>query len=345
MTRTDHCPNCECDRPFAHEVRREPHTIRGETIELAVPQWICATCGESIVDAEYGDPIAHAMDAYRARHGLLSAVEIRHIRQSSGLSQVAFATLLGMSPATINRYELGALQQEKEDELIRTCARADIMRDLLRRRGSMLSARQRRGIDRALGARASTDDEARGADARAMPSEMSREMSHRNGFREFDYERYAAATIWLCTHIEVVSQTKLYKLLFYADFVSFRLTSRSLTGSLYRRMPYGPVPSGFSSLRSQLEEDEYITVHEVAFGNGNTGEVFRPGANADQLSDTLDDEDLRMLRIVRDALGTLTPSAISDRSHQETAWKSTAPRGVISYETAMDLSIADDGAT
>jgi len=336
MERTMYCHRCEEDRRFTHEEREETLQVRGEEIRLTVPLWVCAECGESIPDETFGDPVERAHDAYRERRGLLARAEIQRIREQWGLSQVAFATLLGMSPATINRYEQGALQQEKEDELIRACDNPDQMRDLLRRRGHLLTERQRRAAEAALG---------QSPDRRPVYWEtgyiesMPVEVSMRSGFRAFDYKRYAAVVAWLCQHVQVVTQTKLYKLLFYADFLSFRASSRSLTGALYRRMPYGPVPVSFSGLRAQLEADDVVVVNEVGFQNGNTGEVFQPGARSESALAALTEDDLRVLRHIRHELGGLTPSAISDKSHEEAAWKETPPKAVISYEKSSELSI------
>jgi putative zinc finger/helix-turn-helix YgiT family protein len=303
---------------------------------MTLPVWVCPECGESVVDEAFGDPVERAMDAYREQSGLLTSSEIRRIRDQWGLSQVAFATLLGMSPATINRYEQGSLQQEKEDELLRACDNEEFMRDLLRRRGALLSERQRQTAEAKLERRPGT----RMAYWETGFSEsMPVEVSKRSGFRAFDYDRYAAVVAWLCKNVQVVTQTKLYKLLFYSDFLCFRATSRSLTGALYRQMAYGPVPVGFNGLRAQLEADDVVAINEVAFQNGNTGELFRPGGRAEMTLSKLGDEDIRVLVFVRDKLGDLTPSAISDRSHAESAWKDTLPKDVISYEKAMELSL------
>lgn len=336
MERTMYCPRCEEDRRFAHEEREETFEVRGEEIRLTVPQWACAECGESIPDETFGDPVERAHDAYRERRGLLAPAEIQRIREQWGLSQVAFATLLGMSPATINRYEHGALQQEKEDELIRACDNRDHMRDLLRRRGRVLTERQGRAAEAALG---QSPDRRQVYWETGYVESMPVEVSMRSGFRAFDYNRYAAVVAWLCQHVQLVTQTKLYKLLFYADFLSFRASSRSLTGALYRRMPYGPVPVAFSGLRAQLEADDVVFVNEMSFQNGNTGEVFRPGPEAEAALAVLTEEDVRVLRFVRDELGNLAPSVISDKSHEEAAWKETPPKAVISYEKAMELSL------
>jgi len=329
-----YCTSCEEERSFRFEEREQQNEVRGETITIVAPLWVCPVCGETIVDEEFGDPIEKAFDAYREKHGLLKSVEIQEIRSRWCLSQAAFASLLGMSQATINRYEQGSLQQEKEDELIRACANKNHMADLLRRRGDVLSERQRRTAEDAIeGARSAVTWAAL---VDAMPSEVSK----RSGFRAFDYNRYVAVVAWLCSNVAMVTQTKLYKLLFYADYLCYKEHTRSLTGALYRRMPYGPVPVGFGTLRAQMEEDEYVSVDEAMFQNGNLGEVFRPGPKADQIEMTFDENELRVLQFVRDALGGLTPSDISDRSHREAAWRDTPPRQVISYEKAAELSLS-----
>ncbi len=334
MKRTMHCPSCEDGCEFRPDRRTEEREIRGETIVLEIPLWVCAECGETIADEHFGDPTEKAFDAYREKHGLLKSSEIQEIRTKWNLSQAAFAALLGMSQATINRYEQGALQQKKEDELIRACANPAHMSSLLQRRGATLSDRQRastmaalEGVRPVLSWSALVD---------AMPSEVSR----RSGFRAFDYNRYAAVVTWLCSNVALVTQTKLYKLLFYTDYLCFKTHTRSLTGALYRHMPYGPVPVGFGTLRAQLEEDDYISVDEAMFQNGNFGEVFRPGPKATEVEAAFEATELRVLRYVRDTLGGLTPTDISDRSHQEAAWKDTPPKEVISYEKAAELSLS-----
>lgn len=333
MDKTLYCAKCEENREFQFSERTETYDVRGEPIALNVPTWTCGTCGNLTPDEAFGDPIEKVFDIYRQNHGLLSPAEIKRIRERWGLSQASFASLVGMSQATINRYEQGSIQQQKEDELIRACDDANRIRDLLERRGDRLTERQRRTADAALSATSPLF--ATLAAWEPMPVEATAQ----SGFRPFDFERYAAVVVWLCSYSAAVTQTKLYKLLFYADYLCFRRTSRSLTGALYRRMPYGPVPVAFSELRGRLEQEDYVLVNEVTFRNGNTGEVFRPGPRASELKLDFTGDELRVLTFVKDRLGDLTPSDISNRSHEETAWKDTPDKAIISYEKALELSI------
>ena len=70
------------------------------------------------------------------------------------LSQKSFAALLGMSEATINRHENGCLQEVTHDNILRACESSDYVRDLLTRRGNVLSARQREQVEQALAGQA-----------------------------------------------------------------------------------------------------------------------------------------------------------------------------------------------
>lgn len=336
MEPVQHCPTCEREQVFRHESREQEYEVRDEVIVLSVPLWVCSDCGESIVDDEFGDPARAAFDRYRENHRLLKPEEIEQIRSKWGLSQAAFAALLGMSQATINRYEGGALQQEKEDELIRMCYSPEHMKGLLARRGHVLTDRQRRAVELAL--EGTTSDQLTAMWSGFFES-VPCEVSVRSGFRRFDFNRFAAVVVWLCQNVPVVTQTKLYKLLFYADFLCFRTNSRSLTGALYKQMPYGPVPAAYEVLRSRLEAEDLVQVCERMYENGRTGEEFLLGPRASQVKVDFDDEEQRVLEFVRRELGRLTPSEISDRSHSETAWRETPPKEVISYEKAMELSL------
>ena len=338
MEKLLYCPKCEAERNCRDETRRESYDVRGEKVAVMVPLWVCPTCQETIVDEAFGDPVEKAYDAYRKSHGLLPAGDVQRIREQWRLSQVSFAALLGMSQATINRYEQGALQQDKEDELIRACDDPQHMRNVLARRGHLLTERQRKAVEEVL---APVHRPFGDADWLSVLDEpMPQEVSARSGFRRFDFDRYAAIVVWFSKSVQAVTQTKLYKLLFYSDYLAFRTDSKSLTGAVYRAMPYGPVPVGFSGLRARMEMEDYIMVNEVTYQNGNTGEEFRPGPRAGDIKVEFTVDELRVLTFVKDQLGSLPPSAISNKSHEETAWKNTPEKAVISYEMAKELSLA-----
>lgn len=83
--------------------------VNGE--EVAVPSaahLACATCGEVVLryrDARRLDEDAAAI--YRRKHGLLSAEEIRALRERFELTQADLARLLRLGANTVSRWESG----------------------------------------------------------------------------------------------------------------------------------------------------------------------------------------------------------------------------------------------
>ena len=74
------CSACECERSARREARAQEFSVRGEAVALEIPVLVCTTCGGIEVDPAFGDPAAHALDAYRRKRGLLLPAEITRIR-------------------------------------------------------------------------------------------------------------------------------------------------------------------------------------------------------------------------------------------------------------------------
>lgn len=144
-----YCVVCGEEQRLRFKVQPTEVDVRGESILLHLSVKVCEACGV-IQDADGIDPMELAFAEYRKRRDLLTPEQIKAIRERFGLSQQSFAALLGMSEATINRYERGALQDEAHDHAIRTCEVPGVMDDLLRRRGDRLSEKKRRRLQEAL---------------------------------------------------------------------------------------------------------------------------------------------------------------------------------------------------
>ncbi|MDF9408555.1 type II toxin-antitoxin system MqsA family antitoxin [Pelotomaculum isophthalicicum JI] len=96
------------------------HEIKGETITLKnveIPH--CSVCGSQLSDLVIEEKhFDLALTQYKKDKGLLMPEDIKIIREYYGLSQRAFARALGFAESTINRYELGALQDSIHNSII-----------------------------------------------------------------------------------------------------------------------------------------------------------------------------------------------------------------------------------
>ena len=136
MKHEEFCPSCEEYRQTKVVGRDETYTVRDRKITLSLEVELCTCCGESIGSDETDQKILDAVHAeYRRQADLLTPERVKEIRKRYRLSQKSFAVLLGMSEATINRYEGGGLQAQTHDTAIRACEKSDVVREMLERRG------------------------------------------------------------------------------------------------------------------------------------------------------------------------------------------------------------------
>lgn len=116
----DACPACGTTMAEKRGTLRLP--VNGE--EIAVPSAVhlaCPDCGEIVL--RYRDSRRLGEDAaaiYRKKHGLLSAEEIRALRERLALTQADLARLLRLGANTVSRWESGRnVQTAAMDILLR----------------------------------------------------------------------------------------------------------------------------------------------------------------------------------------------------------------------------------
>ena len=130
----DACPRCGTTMVERRAQLRLP--VNGE--DISVPSTLhmsCPKCGEIVL--RFSDARRLQQDAistYRQRHGLLSATEIKAIRERFSLTQGEFARLLHLGANTISRWESGRnVQTEAMEMLLRLIRDLPGSLDYLRR--------------------------------------------------------------------------------------------------------------------------------------------------------------------------------------------------------------------
>ncbi len=109
--------------------------------------------------------------------------------------------------------------------------------------------------------------------------------------------------------------TKMNKLLFYVDFLSFRERGMAMTGLTYRAIDYGPVPEKWNKVYSQFDD-----IQQVLQQIGNyEGTILQTKSHID--NEVLTEEEIKIIDIVCNKFGNYSSQAISTISHEESAWK------------------------
>ena len=143
-----------------------------------------------------------------------------------------------------------------------------------------------------------------------------------------DVIRYFAASLKvtnLCT-------VKLMKLMWYADALSYKKRGFAITGLVYQALPMGAVPVGHNSIIDLKD----VPCEEVDMGETNAYHFL---LNGEQKSLSLSNEDIKILDIVIEKIGTMSTNEIVDFMHKEQAYLQTSLRDIISFQYAENLQI------
>lgn len=140
MKRTLFCPICSKEVSFTEKTVKEIYPVKDEDIVVDSIVSFCCECGNEIWNEENdSQTIKNAYDAYRVKHNLLTAAQIKEIREKYNASQATFARALGLGEKTITRYERGSLQDRAQNGLISLAEKPDAFRHLVNLNRELLS--------------------------------------------------------------------------------------------------------------------------------------------------------------------------------------------------------------
>lgn len=310
-----YCPNCNETKELAMIDKEETYPVRGEDITIDARVAVCETCGAEVFVREIDfENLEKAYRIYRDRHGIVSVDEIRSLRKKTGLSQREFAKRLGWSPATVNRYENGALPSPAHNAVLKRLIESEGLQDFM----GEADEGKRKDFD---------------------PTEVwleklvSKEPSMENGFRRCSPEKLFNMMVYF-TIDRPLSKTALMKHLWFSDFKYFCETSMSISGALYAALPHGPALHKWNDLLEIAQARSFIDV-EVEYLGDFEVEMVKAAKDFDQSMFTPGEIEV-MERIMLDFQG-LSARELSELSHQEEAWKKTPVGAIISYEYALQM--------
>lgn len=337
---TKFCPICEEDRQVEEICEDTDLEVRGEIFTVKAHYFRCPECGEEFETSSTSlDPLATAYMEYRRRHNMLTPNEIREFRHKYELTQKELASLLGWGAVTLSRYENGALQDKSHDTELQLARTTEGLKRLITLKGWLLGEDKRNRIVSILRNERKTK--------RSLVSRLEERLTRiepgiLNGYRRFDLEKFAGVVEVLCGKGGVL-KTKLNKLLFYSDFLHFRIYGTSITGAQYVKMQYGPCPDNFRYLLAAMEDDLcIIQTTEMEYpGCDYTGEIL--SAKSEEHLGALLERELTTIETIHDLFADMGAKEISDLSHGEDGWIKTPKSRIISFAFAAKLrGISED---
>lgn len=129
-----------------------------------------------------------------------------------------------------------------------------------------------------------------------------------------------------------VGETVLYKLLYFSDFNHYEMYEEHLTGAMYRKLPYGPVPQKLDSIILQMiDKGQLQRVKSEYKGYAQTR--YLPLVKADLRS--LRASEKEIIDKVIEQMSDWSATSISAYSHKDLPWVVTEEGKEINYELAF----------
>lgn len=273
---------------------------------------------------------------YRERFNIPFPDEIRRTRTKYGLSAAKMSEILGFGINSYRQYEAGdvpvaanakliqlAADPENFIEMIDSCVslNEDVKKKYIRKAKSLVENREQNIF------RSTFKEYIIGGHEAGIYS----------GYRSPDLEKCTEMIVYFADRLQPY-KTKMNKLLFYADFSSFKQTCFSMSGMKYRAIEMGPVPQNFQSLYEFLSNSNEIDIHTTYFPQGYTGEQFVAREERPFSSELFSETELKVLEDIAVRFESASATDIIEQSHREKAWiKNEKNKSLISYEYAFEM--------
>lgn len=324
------CPNCLSENSVVLREKNDDVSIRGTVVNVTKKIRFCSKCNFEFESSSDDDWRIEAYSEYRKINNYLSPDEIKSWREKFNLTQAEVSNLLGWGASTIGRYEKGSLQSAAHDEALRSAMNSQNLAKLIDEKPEVLSEEKIRSIKEKIIPNA-ISEKFNDLILMVFDSDITSEL---NGFKEFSKIKTMAVISYICKKGGVF-KTKLNKLLFYCDFLNFKIKNESITGLKYARIDFGPVPHDYELLYSYAISKNVLSTEEVIIGD-NVFEKYVCG-NIPFDSVFLDKEEEQIIDFVCEHFSSFTASQIVAFSHEEDAWKEVKNGKIISYKYAEKL--------
>ena len=295
----------------------EPRTwsFRGEEYEYIHTAYKCEDTGELFTTCESDDAgFMQVANQYRVKFGIPFTDEIVAVRSRYGVSAAKMSAILGIGTNQWRLYESGEVPSVSNGRMIRSIMNPKVFLDLVESIRQQLTDKEYANIKEKV-----QNVIAQSKDYHLNAYECRRVFSSTrgadNGYSATSLTKLKAIMLMILHECGEVFCTKMNKLLFYIDFLSYRQRGYSISGLCYRAIDFGPVPDRWDRVYSEFDE-----IHQEPRPIGEyEGNVLV--ANTDIDDSVLSSEDKSIIHNVCERFKNCSSREISAISHEEPSWR------------------------
>ena len=310
------CPYCEGQAELFIELKELNY--RKEAFNVIAHFYKCAKCQEEFTTTETDTiTLLQAHNQYREKHSIPLIEEIISIREKYDLSASKMSDVLALGTNGYSNYERGEMPSPAIGNLIYTADNPVVFKSMLEKvRQSFTDLKYKATINKIK----YLLEEQKEDNYNQIKLNQYNEANSFTGFKKINKEKLAQLLIAFITkcNIKFNDRLKLNKLLFYSDFLSYKLSGFSITGLTYRAIQYGPVPTFYDNIYAYLENEALIFSNWNRDKNGSAKECFI----TDQVFNynIFDNREQQTIELVSEKFKDISTWDLVDLSHKEKSW-------------------------
>lgn len=327
------CPVCGTEGEFRKEIKTEK--FRNENFENIIEfYYYCPKCKDDFLSAEMMDlNLVQIYNQYRERHDILFPEEIKKLRDDYELSTVKMSKLLGFGENVYRNYENGEVPSISNASILNLANDPFVFEKMvsgkMNSKADLLSKFEYETLFEKIKAKQEYIQKKK--DLIGFISDNIGRPSIYNGYKMFDINKYAHSVIFFLENYGSSFKTYINKFLFYSDFLNYKITGFSITGTEYVALPKGPCPDRFDLFYEIMKEKEFVSIEETTTENG----VFEKYENAVNYNEELFSitEKYSLFNTLVFFKSIVPIKNIVDISHSEKGWiENEASKSKIDYQ-------------
>lgn len=288
---------------------------RGEKYQFVYISFRDDESGESFTTTE-SDAVWYNQltNQYREKHGIPYQDEIIALRERYGISATKMSMILGFGANQYRLYEDGEVPSESNGKMIRSASNPKVFLDLVHGSRHQLTEKEYNKICAHIHniINTSIDYHKEQIENQII---YRRERGSVNGFAPQSSTRMKNLLLYILGQLGDTFQTKMNKVLFYIDFLSYRERGMAISGLAYQALDFGPVPLRWDRVYSAFDEIEQQPrlVHDqesIALTSTDSADMSH-----------FSQQEIAIIDEVCNKLRKVSAHDISEMSHKEPAWR------------------------
>ncbi len=313
--------------------------FRKEEFEYNHKSYFCEDSGELFTTTELDEfNLNQVYNQYRDKHNVPFAEEIKEFREKYSFSYADITKVLGLGVNSYSNYEKGEVPSLANAALLKAVINSEGTLKGLIKSNNEISESQREKFLRNI-AKVRKEEELNKRkqelidyvfDYNFLPDNFS-------GYKKPNFDKLVEMVVYFTEKVRV-TPTKMNKLLFYSDFLYYKLTGGSISGTRYFAHTHGPVPKKFRTLFDYLSDQQIVDLISVQYPNGLVGEEFVKIPSKKFKSTLFDKAEIDTLDEIVSKFEKYNAKEIRELSHEEKAWiNNEKSKGLIDYNYSFEL--------